>query len=634
MWWSFSLVLLICSCDSSNEGDKKDYSGKAVNHQAPMLAAQVTEGTLPPLKDRLPMNPLVIETANEIGDYGGVWRRSWRGIGYPFGGLLTASEPLLRWNKNCSDFVPNLAEKIEFLEKGRIWILTLRKGVKWSDGVSFTANDIVFTFNDVLMNKQLTPVYPKRFSAGGQPPKVEKIDDYTVKFTFIEPYGFFPFRLTAHGFPIYPGHYFKRFHPTYTPIADLEKKAKEQGINEWHKLFQLKEQYFWLVNPDRPTLWAWKLKVGVPASQIVWERNPYYWKTDQEGNQLPYIDKLTWDLVQTTEVLNFKCLSGELDFRAYWMTVQNYSLMKENEKLGNYRVCLWTDGYGSNPAFHINQTTTDLRKRTIFKDIRFRRALSLAINREELNELAFDGAGIPQQASMIRESHCYSKKWEKANSIFDLQRANELLDEIGMDKRGANGFRLHPDGKPFIVTLEWTDLFDNYLDIIPMIEEYWRAAGIHIVNKMHSRSFYLQRWKNNQCDITPWSQPGLSFMANTQFIFPGESSIGWAPDHGLWYRTNGKSGEKPTGDIARIMTINDELQRTLDAEKRNQLIKEAIELHIKNLWMIGTVGNLPQVVVVSNRLGNVPEKLIFATALGCPRVANPEQFYIKRTGRK
>ncbi|HPC77171.1 MAG TPA: ABC transporter substrate-binding protein, partial [bacterium] len=455
----------------------------AVFQEAPQLTELVKSGKILPVKERLPKEPLVIVPVEEVGRYGGTWRRA--AIGIADASIIETkltAEGLVRTNPDGSKIVPNLAKRWEISRDGRVYTFYLREGLRWSDGEPFTADDITFWFNDIISNKELTPITPAWLTTAGKPVSVEKVDKYVVRFTFQQPNGVFLWQLSYDGIynkPFAPAHYLKQFHPSYVSKEELEKKAKEAGFNFWYQLFSNKNSW---QNTEKPTINAWMVS-RITSTQVICERNPYYWKVDTAGNQLPYIDKIVMDIVQDAEILNMRATAGELDMQERHIYLSNYTLFMENREKGNYRVLKWTTASGADPMLYVNQTVQDPVLRKIFQDVRFRQALSLAINREEINKLFYFGLGKPRQASLISQSPYYDPEWEKAYVEYDLERANKLLDEMGL-KKGPDGFRLRPDGKTLAITLEFTAFPGaTTADVIALIAKYWEKLGIKVAVK-------------------------------------------------------------------------------------------------------------------------------------------------------
>ncbi|HRU32772.1 MAG TPA: ABC transporter substrate-binding protein [bacterium] len=601
----------------------------AVFQEAPQLTEMVKSGKILPVKERLPKEPLVIVPVEEVGRYGGTWRRA--AIGIADASIIETkltAEGLVRTNPDGSKIVPNLAKRWEISRDGRVYTFYLREGLRWSDGEPFTADDITFWFNDIISNKELTPITPAWLTTAGKPVSVEKVDKYVVRFTFQQPNGVFLWQLSYDGIynkPFAPAHYLKQFHPSYVSKEELKKKAKEAGFNFWYQLFSNKNSW---QNTEKPTINAWMVS-RITSTQVICERNPYYWKVDTAGNQLPYIDKIVMDIVQDAEILNMRATAGELDMQERHIYLSNYTLFMENREKGNYRVLKWTTASGADPMLYVNQTVQDPVLRKIFQDVRFRQALSLAINREEINKLFYFGLGKPRQASLISQSPYYDPEWEKAYAEYDLERANKLLDEMGL-KKGPDSYRIRPDGKTLAITLEFTAFPGaTTADVIALIAKYWEKLGIKVAVKQIDRSLWETRYSGNQLEASAWSlDKSLNPLLNiTWFVLVGSQQ--WAPAWGTWIATGGKSGMEPPADIKKISQLWEKAKTTTNSDIRDRYLKEIFNIHKKNLWMIGTVGELPQILIVKNNFRNVPEGLISDDSLFSPANAHPEQFFIK-----
>ncbi|MBC7321369.1 ABC transporter substrate-binding protein, partial [bacterium] len=304
----------------NSPADYEKATGKKITRfsEAPALAELVKQGKLPPVEKRLPEKPLVIVPVEEVGKYGGSWRMAMRGrADTPLLSRQVGYEGLVIIDPDLANVLPGVAENWKIGGNGRIFTFYIRKGIKWSDGHLFTADDIMFWYKDIILNKELTPVIPSWLTSEGEVVKVEKIDTYTVRFTFKKPNGLFlPYFATGAGRSVLvPSHYLKQFHVNYTSKDKLNELVKKEGLNTWIDLFNNKNN-FWM-NPDLPVVFAWKVTTPLGVStRVVFERNPYYWKIDTEGNQLPYIDRLVVDVVENIEVMKMKALNGEIDMQS------------------------------------------------------------------------------------------------------------------------------------------------------------------------------------------------------------------------------------------------------------------------------------------------------------------------------
>ncbi len=602
-------------------------------HEAPMLRVKVAAGELPPVEERLPEEPVIIEPVEEIGQYGGTWNRAWLGMGDKWGPEKILREGLMTAPVMGSTYRPNIARSWDISEGGRVYTFHLTKGIKWSDGYPFTADDIMFWYEDLILNKELTASVPGWLTIGGEAGKLEKVDEYTIRFTFSQPYGMFLSELNAQ--PIYaPKHYMRQFHPRYVSVDKLEELTKEAGFDFWYQLFSSKgarAEAWFVTNPDHPTLGPWIVTVPPPAMQMVHERNPYYWKVDPEGNQLPYIDYIVHDTVEDSQILAFKAMAGEIDMIQRHMNLSDYTLYMENRERGDYRVFKYLQDTGSMPSIMPNLTCKDLVLRKLFQDPQFRKALSLAINRQEINEIVLHGLGEPRQASILPGGYLYSEEWEKAYAEYDPEKANAFLDEIGLTERDKEGFRLRSDGKTLTVIIEFTEVLPGASDTVPLVKEYWEAIGIKVTIKSLDRSLYMVRGDSNDLQVAIWAFPGWNVAgANGSYIIPTVPSAydRWGAEYGRYYATGGKAGVKPPADIARLQEIWDELKSTVDEKKKDQLADEVNQLHMKNIWVIGTVGGYFIPVIVKNNFRNVPERVFADPAI--PDCLDPEQFFIRQ----
>ena len=613
--------------------DYQKLTGKKITryNEAPMLAELVKQGKLPPVEKRLPQEPKVMVPVEEIGQYGGSLNRAWLGPSDSYGPRKLAQEAIIQYDSSGNKLVPNIAKRWEASKDYRVFTFYLRKGMKWSDGQPFTADDILFVYEDVLMNKELTPTFPKWLTVKDKPVKVEKVNDFVVRFVFDEPNPLFLYQFAKQSVDLYaPKHYMKRFHPKYTSTEELNKKIKEAGFKTWYELYGAKEDSWWVNDPERPTIWPWKAVTSPTSSIFRMERNPYYWKVDIAGNQLPYIDNINNILVQNTEMVNMKAMTGELDFQWRHINAANYTLFMENREKGNYRVLKWPSTSGSNHVVCFNLTCKDPVLRDLFNNDKFRKALSIAINREEINQIVYLGQAVPRQASLIPQVPYYSPEWEKAWAEYDPKKANSMLDEIGLSKRDKDGYRLRPDGKRLAITIEFMEAIGFSADTCELIKKYWENLGIAVALKPEERSLYKSRQSGNELEVyIEGMSSQIPFWAQDKWIIPSTSLDHWGIEFARWYVTGGKAGEKPPQDIEKLFSLWDQAKLSLSETQRKKFVQEMVNLHIKNIWFIGTVGMAPTYAIVKNTLRNVPENIMDA-ALDTPRQAEPAQFFIKQ----
>ncbi|NMB46255.1 MAG: ABC transporter substrate-binding protein [Firmicutes bacterium] len=620
-WWrcksirKLGLGLLLVVISVAVAGAASEY------REAPMLQERVQKGGLPPVEERIPKEPFVVEPIDEIGKYGGVLRRAYTGPGDTPNFDRFMRDGLIRWTPDGSDFYPNLLADWELSPDGRTFRFELREGLKWSDGHPFTTEDIMFWFNDIILNEELTPVVPAYLKPGGEIAVFTQISDMVFEIEFAIPNPLF----VEHRFTEWdihaPKHYLQQFHPKYADPAQLAEEIKKAGVDTWYNLFDTKTNNYYVTNPDHPTLYAWKVAVPMPADVVVFERNPYYWKVDTEGNQLPYIDYVEFALVSDSEILNLKAVAGEIDMQARNYDFTNFPLFRTNEERGGYRTLLWPQGDGTTSTIYLNQTVDDDELRVLFQDLRFRRALSHAIDREEINEAVYYGQGTPRQASPIPQSAYFSERWESAYVEYDPQLANELLDELGL-ARGSDSFRQLPSGEPLHLQIDFRVDASDWLEIV---SEQWGEVGIQVTLRPRDRTLFDQRVNASEHQVLAHTMNRMVVPFNDPrrlILCPY-----WQSRYAEYYESGGASGWKPEGDIAKIHELWDRMQAEPDPQRRHELGMAIIDLHADNIWMIGIVGLVPQPVIVKNNLRNVPEKAVYDTVLRSPSNTCPEQYF-------
>lgn len=601
--------------------------------EAPSLAALVASGELPPVAQRLPENPLVIASPQQCGPYGGTWQRFATSVSdvNVFAARI-AYEGLVRWDPIGTDVWPNLATHWDISEDGRTYTFYLRRGVKWSDGAPFTADDIVFWYEDVALYEDLTPVPPFELLLEGKPAQLAKLDPYTVRFTFEESNGLFLKRMASglsYMMVMFPAHYFRDFHPRYRAKAELEALAAQEGLASWRDVWRNRTMY--VSNPEMPHLWAWGVKTPAPAQPIEFERNPYYWKVDPEGNQLPYIDRMTFDIYDA-ELINLKAIEGALGMQMRHIMLHNYPLFMAKQRTGGYHVLDWINGHGGTLNLPLNLNHHDPVLREVFHDPRFRKALSLAINREELNQVGYYGLGNPRQCGPPEWSRYYDPAYAQAYVEYDPERANALLDEMGLTKRTGRGIRLRPDGEPFQLFIDFPIMAGN-IQLMELVAQYWTDVGIKTDVKILARELFYRRKEGLMQDVAVWwpsdeQEPLMDPRWFLPFSLESNQAIGYA----RWYMSYGKQGVEPHGDLRKTIDLYRQIEKTPDEDAQMQLFQEILDLNRENLWVIGTIGDVPVPVIVKDTFRNVPDQAIYGWIFRTPGNAAPECFAIEEEG--
>jgi len=602
-------------------------------NEAPMLRVRVAAGELPPVEERLPEEPLVIKPIEEVGQYGGTLYSCAIGRGYLNEMDVLRSTLGFRLSLDMKTILPNLFKDWSFSKDCKTFTLYLRKGVKWSDGMPFTADDFLFWWEDIMLNKDLNPSQTIWFAPTLV--NMEKVDDYTVRYHFSK-----PFRPIVNALAIFQApqgcffelkHYLKKFHIKYNLQAN--ELAKEAGYDYWWQLFRLRRTYIGGDDPSLPSLGPWVLKEVTPT-QFIYERNPYYWAVDTSGNQLPYIDTIVVDLVSNIEVENMKVMSGEVDFKAWDLTLENYPLYKENAEKGNYRVLLWKSTRGSECAYAFNLNTKDPILREIFQDVRFRHAMSLAINREEINEMVFLGKGVPRQATCHPNCSYYEEKWAKSYAEYNPEEANRLLDEMGLDKRDDAGYRLRPDGKTLELTLNYVPGETPKGPVTELVREYWQDVGVKVNIKPVERSYWFTRLSANEYNVAIWHfddvAEHMAYALPRKFCPLWWSPLNWAPEWGKWYIHHGEQGEEPPQVVKRLFNLVTKWQSCATDEEYTLLAKKIWDLEAENTWVVGTVGLARLPVVAKNNLRNLPEEAWFGDSNTFWKSMSPEQWFFRK----
>jgi len=632
----FPAIVTGCEALSTDPATRRSRkpSREADAKEARMLAELVKAGRLPPLDERLPENPLVVEPVERAGVYGGTWTTALLGPeDTPWLDKTVHYECLMRWRPDFSEPIPNIAESVEVDQDGRVYTFRLRRGMRWSDGAPFTAADIVFAVEDVLLNDELYPVAPSWLMAGDEPPRVEAPDEQSVRFTFAEPNGLFLANLASLiGAPLTsrPRHYLERFHQAYNPKAT--ELAESEGMSSWTDLFFARANA--AGNPDLPGLYPWIYTTALgEGTQMVAERNPYYWKTDPEGRQLPYIDRVVFHIVGNEQVILLKASNGELSMHARHInTLRNKPVLARGRDRGGFDFFELVPAIMNDLIIQLNLTHKDPVWREVFGNKDFRIGLSYAINREELIDAVLQGQGEPWQAAPRRESEFFDERFAKQYTEFDLDKANDHLDRAGLSERDRQGFRLRPDGKRvrFAVEVPSPALKDFWVDALQLIKGYWHEVGVQIDVKTEDRSLFYQRKDANAHDAVVWQGPGglQDAIMDPRCYFPFSSESAYAVAWAAWFTSRGASGEKPPEPARRQMSLYRKLQATIDEATRVDLFRQILAIAADQFWLIGTVQPAMGYGIVANDFHNVPASMPDANVYATPGPTNPEQYFI------
>ncbi|MCM3629781.1 ABC transporter substrate-binding protein [Paenibacillus glycanilyticus] len=608
-------------------------SDTAAAKEAPMLAKLVADGSLPPLAERLPVQAdvMVEPVVDQIGQYGGDWTMAWTGPGDKWSVGQPTEEALFRFNKDGSGVEPNVAKSYEVNENSTEFTIHLREGMKWSDGEPFTANDVLFYWEHMLTKETFgKAIYDAYYSVdpvtGDKAlATVTKVDDYTFKVVHKYPSVQFLERVAIDNKWFFaPAHFHEKILPELVGEDKALEIAKQWGFEDTTAFLKETGYYYWLYS-QIPTLRPWVAKNDPNSDQFIMERNPYYWKTDPEGNQLPYMDRIVATKIQDPSQRVLGTLAG--DFNLSTFGAQDFTVLKENEKKGDYRVIAWQQPAWMTSGIQLNQTIDDPNLRKLFQDIRFREALSLGVNRTEITEIVTNGIADPIQASVQEGLVGYQEGWADQWSAFDPERANALLDEIGLTKRDKSNFRLFPDGKD--VTLTIMDSSEDSANYTELLKKYYEDMGIKTNVKLVDQATLQELKYSNQVPVSIENISVVNVAYRPDALVPLRVLTPWYGQYGLYVSSGGKEGIKPEGDVAKILEYWDQIKAAGTTEEINRLGDEIVKLHMKNQWVIGYAGPTPTLIAASNKMGNVPEDLIWADEFRSLGAAHPAQFYLK-----
>ncbi|MBI1775401.1 MAG: ABC transporter substrate-binding protein [Proteobacteria bacterium] len=620
--------------------------------EAPQLAKLVAEGKLPPVKERVGQEPLVIKPLQEIGKYGGIWRRGFIGaFDGENGNRINASDKLLFWDSTGTKIVPSVAKSWEMSPDGRKVTVKLRRGMKWSDGAPFNADDFVFWFEDLYSNKELVPTPIADMQVNGKPGRVVKIDETTVAFQFDDPNFLFIDMLAGdtligggqsvrqsqtYTYGAYaPAHYLKKFLPKYSSEAQVTQMAKAEGYDTWVKMMHFKKD--WQLNPELPTIGPWHMTKPINTPTWVMERNPFYWAVDTEGNQLPYIDQIIMTLGENLEVLNLRAIAGEFDLQERHIDLGKLPVLLENQKKGNYALHLDLAFNGADTTMHFNHSyKADPEIAKWIGTADFRRALSLGIDRDQMNETFWLGVGVPGSVVPADASpYNPGPEWRKKWSTYDPAKANQMLDAIGLAKKDSEGFRVRTDnGQRLRIEIQTVKAFMPWPQQMEMVAQQWRKIGIQADVKEYERLASLTRVINNEHHIMVWTNGGTEllylFPRHAIPVDPTEAYMG--PEFAKWFTSGGTQGIEPKDPSFKQIFKLFQAAAGQQEQERYKTAQEIWKIIVDQQISIGTVGQSPALMgvrVASNKLGNIPSRACIAQHCRTPGSSHPETWFYK-----
>ncbi len=597
--------------------------------------AEVTAGDLPPIAERLPDVPLVVDLeakGRSFGTPGGTLRT-----------MVTRSKDvrqmvnygyarLVGYDTNY-DLYPDILRDVEVFEDRR-YVLHLRPGHRWSDGVPLTSEDFRYWWEKVVGNAEITPSGPPEFMVVND--KVGRVsfpDLHTVVFEWDAPNpNFLPLLAQAAPPFIYrPAHYLKQFHIDFADPDALAEEVRSARVKSWAALHNRRDSMDKFDNPQQPTLQPW-ISASDSGSRQLFVRNPYYHRIDARGVQLPYIDVVNMTIVGGGLVAA-KANAGEADLQARGLDFSDVSILKKGEEDGgNYRTYLWANGVASQIAIHPNLNFNDPVWREVMRDARFRRALSMGIDRRMINRALYFGLAHEGGMTALSSSPLYDEKDLKMWSDLDLDAANALLDEMGLTGRTASGLRLLPDGRPMEFVIETAGERQEVDNALAIVTDTWRELGIRLVLRPLDRDILRNRVYAGVTMAAIWYgwDNGLPTAGTSpDYLAPTNQDFFSWPKWGQFHVTGGEAGEAPDIEAAqRLLKLSDDWFRTAVPSERKAIWREMLDIHADQQFAIGILSGAPQPVVVSKNLRNVPEVAIWAYEPGAHfGVHRMDEFY-------
>ena len=514
------------------------------------------------------------------------------------------------------ELAPDILKGID-VEDGRSFTLRLREGHRWSDGQPFTSEDFRYWWQDVANNQQLSPTGPPiELIVDGEPPLVEFPDPLTVRYSWSKPNPFFLPALAA-ATPLFvymPAHYLKQFHERHANPDALAALVSETQARDWAQLHGRKDGMYYFDNPDLPTLHPWFPTTPSPATRFVFERNPHFHRVDSAGQQLPYIDRVVMEVVDD-KLVPIKTGAGETDLQSRGLFFKHYTFLKDSEERSNLRTHLWQTARGAHLAIYPNLNAQDEVWRELLRDVRFRRALSMAIDREEINQIMYFGLAIGGQNSVLPQSPLYQPEFRERWAEYAPEKAEALLDEIGLTERTPDGLRKLSDGRPMELVVETAGEDSEQSDLLELVAEDWAALGLKIHTRPSQREVFRNRIFSGETLMSIWFglENGIptAEMSPQEFVPTDQQQLQW-PKWGQHWQTRGEAGAAPDEpEAAKLLELFKDWRGAADSGQRGEIWHQILDIYSDQVYSIGLIGGVLQPVAVRKTLRNVPDEAMY-----------------------
>ncbi len=591
---------------------------------------------LPPVAERMPVAAdIMVEEMDDVGRYTATFTMAQGSSNWTTGKLT--EEPLFRF-KTDGNVEPNVAKGYDVNEDATVWTIYLREGMRWSDGEPFTAEDCRFFYEEVLLTGFSTKsVWGAVKDGNGEVAKMAVLNDYCFTMTFGTPKPAFLQELAINGKWFFaPKHWMIQYMPAeyegqktsgLLTAEEWKAAAEKMGYSDLKTFDSIISYYYWLV-PGRPTLRAWQLQGDFNADSFTMERNPYFWKVDAEGKQLPYIDSIVFLRYQDENQPLLWSLDGTIDL--YSPAWTNIVEMKEAEANGTIKVMEWNNTAWAGNALQLNQATKDDELRALFQNVDFRHALSIAVDRAQICALVDDDFSVPSQSAPQEGQMGYDPEWVSKWTEYDVEQAKELLVKCGLTL-GQDGTWYFPSGKQVAIHMIYQN--EAYATLAELLVKYYSELGLKVYQNLYDRSYVetLQGDNEYEAVINPNEHfATVNIGLRPDYLVPTRAYPPWASEFGAWYDPNdGKDGMEPSDAVKELLAVYDQFRASTNAQEREELCQKMLEIHKENVWEIGYTSPVSTLYAINAKLHNFPETSIYCDEFRDVGIGHPANWWIE-----